>query len=150
MLDEFGDPVAGARVQVLRSRFVRGRRTLAPTGVGDQTDDTGAFRLYALPPGDYYVGAALRAATGETTGIDAIVGAQTYYPGTPIIAEAQRIRLGLGEEQPNVTFSLSPARAVRVSGTVLSARGGPAEDASVRLLNVSDFSVVGVRWETSG
>ncbi len=144
VLDEFGDPVAGARVQVLRSRFVRGRRTLAPTGVGDQTDDTGAFRLYALPPGDYYVGAALRAATGETTGIDAIVGAHTYYPGTPIIAEAQRIRLGLGEEQPNVTFSLSPVRAVRVSGTVLSARGGPADDASVRLLNVSDFSVVGV------
>ena len=52
VLDEFGDPVAGARVQVLRSRDTRGRRTLAPTGVGDQTDDTGAFRLYALPPGD--------------------------------------------------------------------------------------------------
>ena len=128
VLDEFGDPVAGARVQVLRSRFARGRRTLAATGVGDLTDDTGAFRLYALPPGDYYVGAALRAATAETAGIDAIVGAQTYFPGTPIIAEAQRIRLGLGEEQPNVTFSLSPARPVRVSGTVLSARGGPAEE----------------------
>jgi hypothetical protein len=37
VLDEFGDPVAGARVQVLRSRYARGRRTLAPTGVGDQT-----------------------------------------------------------------------------------------------------------------
>lgn len=143
VLDEFGDPVAGARVQVLRSRFVRGRRTLAPTGVGDQTDDTGAFRLYALPPGDYYVGAALRAATADTAGVDLIVGAQTYYPGTPIIAEAQRIRLGLGEEQPNVTFSLSPVRTVRVSGTVLSARGAAA-DAAVRLMSVSDFSLVGM------
>ena len=136
VLDEFGDPVAGARVQVLRSRYTRGRRTLAPTGVGDQTDDTGAFRLYALPPGDYYVGAALRAATAETPLAEAQVGAQTYYPGTPVLAEAQRIRLGVGEEQPNLTFSLSPVRAVRVSGTVLSARGGPAEDASVRLLSV--------------
>ena len=142
VLDEFGDPVAGARVQVLRSRFARGRRALSPTGVGDQTDDTGAFRLYALPPGDYYVGAALRAATAETPGLDVIVGAQTYYPGTPLIAEAQRIRLGPGEEQPNVTFSLSPTRSVRVSGTVLSARGGPAEDASVRLINNTDFSLV--------
>jgi protocatechuate 3,4-dioxygenase beta subunit len=144
VLDEFGDPVAGARVQVLRSRFTRGRRTLAPTGVGDQTDDTGAFRLYALPPGDYYVGAALRAATSETPLAEAQIGAQTYYPGTPNLAEAQRIRLGVGEEQPNLTFSLSPVRAVRVSGMVLSARGGPAEDASVRLVNASDFSLVGV------
>ena len=144
VLDEFGDPVAGARVQVLRARYTRGRRTLAPTGVGDQTDDTGAFRLYALPPGDYYVGAALRAATAETPLVEAQVGAQTYYPGTPVLAEAQRIRLGAGEEQPNVTFSLSPVRAVRVSGTVLSARGGPAEDASVRLVSAADFSLAGV------
>ena len=121
VLDEFGDPVAGARVQVLRSRYTRGRRTLAPTGVGDQTDDTGAFRLYALPPGDYYVGAVLRAGTPETAQIDAQVGAQTCYPGTTRLGEAQRIRLGIGEEQPNVTFSLSPARTVRVSGNVLSA-----------------------------
>jgi protocatechuate 3,4-dioxygenase beta subunit len=144
VLDEFGDPVAGARVQVLRSRFTRGRRTLAPTGVGDQTDDTGAFRLYALPPGDYFVGAAQRAATAETPMSEAQIGPQTYYPGTTVIAEAQRIRLGAGEEQPNITFPLSPVRAVRVSGTVLSARGGPAEDASVRLVNAGDFSLVGV------
>jgi hypothetical protein len=144
VLDEFGDPVAGARVQVLRSRYARGRRTLIATGVGDQTDDTGAFRLYALPPGDYYVGAALRAATAETPLIEAQVGAQTYYPGTTSLGEAQRIRLGVGEEQPNITFSLSPARTVRVSGNVLSAEGGPAEDATVRLIRVTDLTLAGV------
>ena len=144
VLDEFGDPVAGARVQVLRSRYTRGRRTLAPTGVGDQTDDTGAFRLYALPPGDYYVGAALRAATSETPLIEAQVGAQTYYPGTTSLGEAQRIRLGVGEEQPNITFSLAPARTVRVSGNVVSAQGGPADDAAVRLIRVTDLTLAGV------
>ena len=61
LFDEFGDPVAGAQVQVLRARFERGRRQLAPAGVSDQTDDTGAFRVYAIPPGDYYLGATLRA-----------------------------------------------------------------------------------------
>jgi len=131
VFDEFGDPVAGARVQVLRSRMSNGRRTLTATGVGDETDDTGAFRLYALPPGDYYIGAALNAASGETPTVRLAVGAPTYYPGTASVAVAQRIRLAAGEEQSNLLFSLAPVRAVRISGTVLSSRG-PAEDATVR------------------
>lgn len=126
VFDEFGDPVAGARVQVLRSRMTSGRRTLTPTGVGDQTDDTGAFRLYALPPGDYYIGATLNAAADDAPPVRLTLGVQTYYPGTPSVAEARRIRLGAGEEQANLLFALSPVRAVRVSGTVLSS-GGPAE-----------------------
>ena len=144
IFDEFGDPVAGARVQVLRSRMTRGRRSLAPTGVGDQTDDTGAFRLYALPPGDYYVGASLRAATPETPSVEAVVGVPTYYPGTPSIAEAQRIRLGPSEEQAGISFALSPVRPVRVSGVVLSSTGAPAEDASLQLQSTSDISITGV------
>ncbi|HEY6510075.1 MAG TPA: carboxypeptidase-like regulatory domain-containing protein, partial [Vicinamibacterales bacterium] len=143
VFDEFGDPVAGARVQVLRSRMARGRRTLAASGVGDETDDTGSFRLYALPPGDYYIGAALNAASGEAARLNLAVGVPTYYPGTVSVAEAQRIRLAEGEEQSNLLFSLSPVRAVRISGTVLSSRG-PAEDATVRLLSTSDLSLAGV------
>ena len=61
VFDEFGDAVAGARVQVLRYQMVQGTRRLTPTGIGDQSDDTGAFRLFGLTPGDYYVSATLRA-----------------------------------------------------------------------------------------
>jgi len=65
LFDEYGDPVAGARVQMVQQRYDRGRRQLAPAGVGDQTDDTGAFRMYALPPGDYYLAASLRESLRE-------------------------------------------------------------------------------------
>jgi hypothetical protein len=34
--------------------------------------------------------------------------ASTYYPGTGSVSEAQRITLGVGQEQPNVTFALQP------------------------------------------
>ena len=44
VLDEFGDPSVGTRVQVLRNRAEDGGRRLMPVGVADQTDDTGAFR----------------------------------------------------------------------------------------------------------
>src|SRR5262245_23420395 len=58
VLDQYGGPLAGVRVQAFRSRIVEGRRRLQNVGPGDQTDDTGAFRVYGLPPGDYYVAAS--------------------------------------------------------------------------------------------
>jgi hypothetical protein len=56
-----GEPVPGARVAVLRSTFGydSGERTLAPAGTGGglgaPTDDRGMYRVYGLPPDDYYV-----------------------------------------------------------------------------------------------
>ena len=39
-----------------RYQYVRGERQLRPAG-GDQTDDRGQYRVFGLPPGDYYVSA---------------------------------------------------------------------------------------------
>lgn len=143
LLDDFGDPVANARVQVLRSQMVEGRRRLTPAGSGDETDDTGAFRLYGLAPGDYYVSATLRAAPQDSSP-DRAGYAPTYFPGTGNAGEAQRIRLGLGEEQ-SVSFSLLPVRTVRISGTVVSAAGTPPTNGVVALSSAEgdDVGVVG-------
>ena len=93
VFDEFGEPVANARVQVLRYQMVQGARRLMPAGGGDQSDDTGAFRIYGLSPGDYFVSATLRVGNGpfDDQGGDATSYAATYYPGTGNISEAQRI-----------------------------------------------------------
>ena len=132
LFDEYGDPVAGARVQVYRLRYERGRRALVSAGVGDQTDDTGAFRLYALPPGDYYIAAILRAA-GASGIVEATVGAPTYYPGTSSLGEAQRLRLAPGEELAGIGFAMQPARPVTVSGAVVLVSGAPARDTMIQL-----------------
>jgi hypothetical protein len=143
LFDEYGDPVAGARVQALRQRYERGRRQLTIAGVGDQTDDTGAFRLYALPPGDYYMAASLRAA-GAVGIVEATVGLPTYYPGTSSLGEAQRLRLAPGEEMAGISFAVQPVRSVAVSGVVVLASGAPARDTSVTLQSGGggDFGVV--------
>ena len=135
IFDEFGDPIASARVQVLRYQLVQGVRRLSPTGVRDQSDDTGAFRLYGLMPGDYLVSATLRALqvdddpTGEAAGY-----APTYYPGTGNVAEAQLLALGLGQELTGVSFSLLPVRTVRISGTVIDSTGGLLSSGLISLL----------------
>jgi hypothetical protein len=122
--DESGEPLAGLRVEVMRARTVRTRRLLEPIGDGDHTDDTGAFRIYGLPPGEYYVSASLRVAP-----IDSVVVttyAPTYYPGTANYAEAQRVLLAPGSEA-TIDFPLLPFRTARVSGVVVTSSGGPAE-----------------------
>jgi len=121
--DEFGQPVAGLQVRVYRARMEQGYRRLQAVGAPDLTDDTGTFRVYGLPPGDYYVGASLRVAP-----VDSVVEttyAPTYFPGTGDLANAQRIRLTLGAEA-NAIFSLLPVRRVRVSGVVMTSAGTPA------------------------
>lgn len=130
VLDEFGEPMAGAQVSAMRSRFVSGGRRLVPSGSA-QTDDLGAFRIYGLAPGDYFVSGSLRSqsmmmmagsvATGNVEGY-----APTYYPGTPNAGEAQRVAVKVGAETAGVSFSLAATRLVRVSGRVVSASGEPA------------------------
>jgi hypothetical protein len=121
--DEGGEPLAGLRVRVYRAKMSKGYRRLEDVGSGDQTDDTGAYRIFGLPPGDYYVAASLRLAP-----LDSVVQttySPTYFPGTGELAEAQRIRVDLGTES-TALFPLLPVRSVSVTGTVLTSSGGPA------------------------
>jgi len=133
IFDQGGEPLAGLQVKVYRARMSQGYRRLETVGVPDRTDDTGAYRIYALPPGDYYVGASLRMAPADS--IVETTYAPTYYPGTGDIGEAQRIRIGLGSEATAV-FPLLPVRRVRVAGTLLTSSGAPA-DAVLSLINAN-------------
>ena len=58
VLDEDGEPLARAVVTAQRYQYVRGERQLTPAG-GDQTDDRGQYRIFGLPPGEYYVSATV-------------------------------------------------------------------------------------------
>jgi hypothetical protein len=133
VFDEFGDPITGARVQVMRSQMRQGRRQLTTVATADQTDDIGAFRIFGLAPGEYYVAGNLRAAPVESPD-GATTYAPTYYPGAGSLAEAQRVSVKAGTEQTGVNFVLLPVRAVRVSGSVISSSGEPAP-AAIQLLS---------------
>src|SRR5262245_41287648 len=122
VLDEDGEALARALVTVQRYQYVRGERQLTPAG-GDQTDDRGQYRVFGLPPGEYYVSAA-------TTGLGEMLGrglqqlaagiaggrgrgpgfafaggssdsetsgyAPTYYPGVASAPEAGKVTLAAG------------------------------------------------------
>jgi protocatechuate 3,4-dioxygenase beta subunit len=131
LLDEFGDPVARARVQAQRYQLVQGTRRLTPIGVTAESDDTGAFRLYGLMPGEYYVSALLRALPVDDQG-DTTRYAPTYYPGTGSVTEAQAVSLDVGAEA-SISFSLMPVVTARITGSVLGSTGLPLSNARVIL-----------------
>jgi protocatechuate 3,4-dioxygenase beta subunit len=145
ILDEFGEPVPDAMVTALRQSWSNGRRRLMPAGGRTgQTNDLGQFRIYGLPPGDYYLSATLRSGA-EMMAIEMMAGgpgagptgsnpasgyAPTYFPGTSNAAEAQRISLAIGQEA-STDFALLPVRLARITGIVIGSEGKPLEGAMV-------------------
>ena len=140
--DEFGEPVANASVTAWRYAYQAGARRMVPAqGANgrDTTDDQGQFRLFGLPPGEYYVSAMLRSGGPEVTDpMGELSGyAATYYPGTTNMGEAQRVTVALAQENTSVNFGLIATRLVRVSGQVMMSNGAPAPGGMVMLAPMS-------------
>ena len=150
VLDDGGEPVAGTQVTAVRYAFMSGGRRLMPApaeGGNDRTDDQGSFRLFGLPPGDYYVSAVNRGGqmmlvVGNNTEADGF--APTYYPGTPNISEATRISLKTGQEMTGANFALIVARMARIRGKATNSRGEPVAR-TMLMLATDDGSVPAFR-----
>jgi len=141
IVDDLGEPVAGAQVMVQRFIFTGGSRRLVGAGAeggNDRTDDLGQFRLYGLPPGDYYVSAMLRAMDFMPVNTRTPDGpdngfAPTFYPGVASIAEARRITVRAGQDVPNASFALVTAPLGRITGRVTTSQGAPAANAMIMI-----------------
>lgn len=135
VVDEFGEPLPDMQVAAMRYRYMQGRRQLMPAGRFATTNDIGEFRLFALPPGQYYVSATLRSEIGMMGDSDDRSGyAPAYYPGTSNIAEAQRVTLDVGEMLTDITMTLTPTKTARVSGTAVNSTGEPFVGATVMVV----------------
>lgn len=135
--DDFGDPVAGAQLQVQRFTYGPNGRQLSNAAAGPSnfiTDDLGQFRLYGLAPGDYVVSARVQNAIAMGSNPDDRGEGfpPTYYPGTPNIADAQMVAVSASQET-SVHFTMMASRLARVSGRVVDSQGRPAAGAMLQL-----------------
>jgi hypothetical protein len=138
IVDDGGEPVSGTQVAAMRYQFVGGTRRLVPArgeGSTRSTDDQGSFRLYGLPPGEYYVTANNRSnmmimPNMNNTETDAF--APTYFPGTANIAEAARVSVKAGQEV-QASFALIVARMARVRGRAMNSSGQPVTNGMLML-----------------
>ncbi|MGH7192152.1 MAG: carboxypeptidase regulatory-like domain-containing protein, partial [Candidatus Saccharimonadales bacterium] len=129
--DEGGDPLQGVAVQILRRTYVNGKRTMT-TANQVMTDDRGAYRIFDIEPGHYYVMASWGAERmfgnpgdqGEPT------YAPVFYPNAESADRAAPIDLKSGDELPGMDFQLTPSstRTYEVSGRAANPsgnKGGP-------------------------
>jgi protocatechuate 3,4-dioxygenase beta subunit len=153
VVDGAGDPIAYARVQALRVVYQEGQPSLVSVRAAS-TDDRGEYRIYSLPPGDYYVasrpfdsratrnfGAAAIVRFGGGQGADAplvtlratdsaVIAEETwrsvFYPASFDARSAQTIPLRMGENLRGIDINLgaSATPARHVRGTVIDMTTG--------------------------
>ena len=138
VLDELGEPVQGAAVQLLRPRFQDGARRLVSVGGARMTDDRGAFRLFGVTPGRYI----LSASAGDVSTSELPGYVRTYYPGVADPASSSFFTIGAGQVQTSADITLVRQRTVRVSGVVRDAQGRPGLVGSLTLIPSQSASLL--------
>jgi hypothetical protein len=134
VLDEAGEPLAGANVLVMQMRFFNGKRRLTPVRGNTITDDTGQYRLSGLEPGEYYVQASSRETWESDPPEKQMLGfLPTFFPGSPNAAEAQRVRVRSGQDAVGTDISLQPGKVAHIAGTAFNSQGQPLAGESVGL-----------------
>ena len=139
VVDEDGDPLAGASVALSQPRGSRARRQPGRM-TNAMSNDKGEFRIANVVPGKYVLAAELMSRGGgnlEPPG--GVKGpemgyAATYFPGVTDPAQAAPIEVLAGQELSGLEVALRRTPVFRVRGRVVDGEGNkPGERAYVFL-----------------
>jgi hypothetical protein len=119
IFNEDREPIAGVQVMALTYTYQHGKRTLTAMGEGSHTDDRGAYRLYWLTPGDYYVKAIAPAPIESLSQSSHSSYPPTYFAGQLNPDQASPVSLTPGAEISGIDFTVLPVSTVTVSGQLL-------------------------------
>jgi hypothetical protein len=126
VVDENGDPMIGVNVQVLQSAIAMGQRVVRPAS-GSSTNDLGEYRVAQLPPGRFYVSAAVaggsvRSFSGPRPpafdpSAENTAYARSYYAGASEFASATPVEMTPGGEA-RVDFRMQPTHGFIIRGRI--------------------------------
>jgi hypothetical protein len=134
-----GVPIANLLVQAMRRTYgVRGNKTITVFS-NALTDDLGAYRLYWIDPGDYYVNATylpqLPTPVNASEDEPRAAYALTYYPGFTNPADARVIRVPDDKVMIGIDFRVELSGGITARGTVRSILDKAAIPATVTLIS---------------
>ncbi|MBI4889300.1 MAG: carboxypeptidase regulatory-like domain-containing protein [Acidobacteria bacterium] len=138
VVDDEGEPVQAARVQVLTRQVLGGEMQWVPAAQERQTNDLGEFRITDVPPGRVLVNVVdvRDQRSGEKgTGIP-----RTYYPGVADPLQAKALKVAAGAELGGIEIRLRRVPMFAISGKALDATGAPlASDYAVGVVHRNGF-----------
>ena len=130
ILDAEGEPLVGAEVQLIRSKWSHGRRVVSlvqvPRRFFEQlvlTDDLGRYRLDSLEPGEYFVRAQTLPGwfnietVSDGPGQPEMATIPMFYPRAVTIAGATPVRVGAGQEISGIDLRLPIVRTFHIRGS---------------------------------
>jgi len=153
--DASGQPMSGIRVQIMEPRTINGERVLSPVSSSSSaTDDRGVYRVYAVPPGTYVVGASATMTAGaRLTGAGEVEWAQRQITGTNaagpigVGASAAAPELGQTVGYGPVFYPGTPDTASAVSVTVRAGEERTGIDFAVQFVPTARIEGVVTRGD---
>jgi len=124
VVDDDGEPVPDAEVEILRRTWVSGSRRLNKVAL-EETHADGSFAIGALTAGRYYLRASHRkeeddpAEPGRKGSVKEVF-VPTFFPGALDVTGATPIDVAAGAQIPGIDIRLKKSRAFRVSGKVVT------------------------------
>lgn len=153
VFDEFGEPVSGVQARTVQARTVNGRRDLQEMNYAS-TNDLGEFRMFGIAPGQYYVKVSWRQHVGmpmDGDSPDRTGYADTFFPGTVNVEDAQRLTVRAGETIADLSMALSPVKTVRVEGSVADVDGKAATQMNLMVMKgEGNGSIFGAQVKPDG
>jgi hypothetical protein len=125
VLDGDGTPVTGARVSAYGRQNAAGAVRPVPRGVGQSTDDLGRFRIWGLPPGDYFVKATFSDYVPGPAAPARVGPLPTFYPGVATFDRATTAAVKARQETGGVNFRLVRGGLGSVTGRATDSSGSP-------------------------
>jgi uncharacterized GH25 family protein len=122
-----GDPVNGARVNVMRYTYPRGRKQLQQTAAGS-TNDQGEFRIANLAPGKYYLSVTSNQPAAINTQGKAATESNvtTYYPNVMEPTGAAPLDVTAGAELRGIDIRMRRAKVYSLRGKAVDLVTGAA------------------------
>src|SRR5262245_43043917 len=117
-----GKHLVAVPVQALRASYIRNCLAYTPVKIA-ATDDLGEYRLFWLPPGQYYIRAQYRSNSGEER------YERVYFPGISEEDAAPHLTVNAGAELGGIDLRIpvKPVTGFKVSGKILQAAQDQSE-----------------------
>jgi protocatechuate 3,4-dioxygenase beta subunit len=138
VIDQSGEPVADAPVELRQRRIKDGQIRLVNSAVPKATDDRGRFRFWDISAGTYFLASSAHVTPPGVVPmgrLHAYLGGRvpTFYPGTTVEEEAQPVTVQEGQALTDLTITIVTVPLARVAGTVTSPSGASLERATAYL-----------------
>lgn len=117
--DAAGRPQTNVDVVAYALVYNNGYPTLQPR-ITKQVNDKGEYRLFWLQPGEYYLAAAPRPATGSATAASKDQSIRTFFPNAQDANSTVPVRIKPGDQLSGMDIEIQKVIAAKIAGKVIT------------------------------